>query len=142
MTRADALLSWGLVAVTFLSIAAFVIRERLARFPLLDLHPVATPLISSGLAYKAAAFVTMASLSYLVTLQLQLAWGWSPVLAAVGTAPGRRPPCERTFRGSVRHPGGPRPCRVDERRLGSSRCRRVHHPRPVRMCLGRTWNWF
>jgi hypothetical protein len=29
----------------------------------------------------------MAGLSYMVTLQLQLAWGWSPALAAVGTLP-------------------------------------------------------
>ncbi len=87
VTHAGTGLSWGSVAVTALSIAAFVIRERSARFPLLDLHLIATPLVSSGLAYKAAAGLAMAGLSYLVTLQLQLAWGWSPALAAVGTLP-------------------------------------------------------
>ncbi|ARC58600.1 Antiseptic resistance protein [Frondihabitans sp. 762G35] len=87
VTRAGTRLSWASVAVTALSVAAFVIRERSVRFPLLDLHLIATPLVSSGLAYKAAAGLAMAGLSYLVTLQLQLLWGWSPALAAVGTLP-------------------------------------------------------
>ncbi|PPF85638.1 MFS transporter [Subtercola sp. Z020] len=87
VTGVDAWPSWGLVVVTVLSVAAFVIRERTARFPLLDLRLIAEPLVSSGLAYKAAAGLAMAGLSYLVTLQLQLAWGWSPALAAVGTLP-------------------------------------------------------
>ena len=65
----------------------FVLRERTARYPLLDLPLVARPLVSSGLAYKAAAGLATAGLGYLVTLQLQLDWGWTPALAAIGMLP-------------------------------------------------------
>jgi hypothetical protein len=39
------------------------------------------------LAYKAAAGLAIAGLGYMVTLQLQLDWGWSPALAAIGMLP-------------------------------------------------------
>ena len=55
--------------------------------PLLDLALVARPLVSSGLAFKAAAGLATAGLGYLVTLQLQFAWGWPPALAALGMLP-------------------------------------------------------
>ncbi len=48
---------------------------------------VARPLVSSGLAFKAAAGLATAGLGYLVTLQLQLDWGWPPALAAIGMLP-------------------------------------------------------
>ena len=65
----------------------FVVRERSARYPLLDLKLVARPLVSSGLAFKAAAGLATAGLGYLVTLQLQLDWGWTPAVAAIGMLP-------------------------------------------------------
>ncbi|MEC3980931.1 MFS transporter [Amycolatopsis sp. H20-H5] len=65
----------------------FVLRERSARYPLLDLKLLAHPLVSSGLAFKAAAGLATAGLGYLVTLQLQLDWGWTPALTAVGMLP-------------------------------------------------------
>lgn len=55
--------------------------------PLEDLRLVARPLVSSGLAFKGAANLAIAGLGYLVTLQLQLRWGWPPALAAVGMLP-------------------------------------------------------
>jgi hypothetical protein len=70
-----------------LAAIGFVVRERSARHPLLDLALVARPLVASGLAYKAAAGLAVAGLSYLVTLQLQFAWGWSPAHAAIGMLP-------------------------------------------------------
>lgn len=82
--------SWQPWAVTAAAIAGtilFIVRERTARHPLLDLALVARPLVSSGLAYKAAAGLAIAGLGYLVTLQLQFAWGWTPVQAAIGTLP-------------------------------------------------------
>jgi MFS family permease len=48
---------------------------------------VTRPLVSSGLAFKAAAGLATAGLGYLVTLQLQLDWGWPPALAALGMLP-------------------------------------------------------
>jgi hypothetical protein len=82
--------SWAPWAATAAAVACavlFVLRERSARHPLLDPELVAHPLVSSGLAFKAAAGLATAALSYLVTLQLQLDWGWSPALAAIGMLP-------------------------------------------------------
>ena len=85
--RGGSWLPWGAVVSAVLAAVAFVLRERSARHPLLDLRLVARPLVSSGLAYKAAAGLAVAGLGYLATLQLQLSWGWSPAHAAVGMLP-------------------------------------------------------
>lgn len=78
---------WAASASAVTAAILFVIRERTARFPLLDLKLIALPLVSSGLAYKAASGLANAGLSYMVTLQLQFAWGWPPALAAIGVLP-------------------------------------------------------
>lgn len=78
---------WTATAAAGLTATLFVLRERSAVHPLLDLALVARPLVASGLAFKAAAGLATAGLSYLVTLQLQLAWGWPPALAALGMLP-------------------------------------------------------
>ncbi|MFF0160615.1 MFS transporter [Streptomyces sp. NPDC005263] len=79
-------LPWSATAAALVVAVLFVLRERSARCPLLDLELVARPLVSSGLAFKAAAGLATAGLGYLVTLQLQLDWGWTPARAAVGMA--------------------------------------------------------
>ena len=82
--------SWAPWTVTAAAVAAgflFVVRQRSARHPLLDLKLVARPLVAAGLAYKAASGLAVAGLGYLVTLQLQLDWGWSPGRAAIGMLP-------------------------------------------------------
>jgi MFS family permease len=82
--------SWIPWAATVAAVAGaicFVLRERSTPYPLLDLSLVARPLVASGLAYKAAAGLATAGLGYLVTLQLQLDWGWPPALAAIGMLP-------------------------------------------------------
>jgi MFS family permease len=78
---------WASTAAAVAGALLFVRRERSARHPLLDLKLVAHPLVSSGLAFKAAAGLATAGLGYLVTLQLQLDWGWTPGLAALGMLP-------------------------------------------------------
>ena len=79
--------AWTATAAGVFS-AIFLFRhERSAPHPLLDLKLVARPLVSSGLAYKAAAGLATAGIGYLVTLQLQLDWGWTPALAAIGMLP-------------------------------------------------------
>lgn len=83
----DPALAWSTAAIAVAAAIGFVVRERTARHPLLDLRLVAQPLVASGLAYKAAAGLAMAGLSYLATLQLQFAWGWPPTLAAVAMLP-------------------------------------------------------
>ncbi|WP_328645243.1 MFS transporter [Amycolatopsis sp. NBC_00348] len=78
---------WTVTAAAVAGAISFVRRERSTRYPLLDLKLVARPLVSSGLAFKSAAGLATAGLGYLVTLQLQLDWGWPPVLAALGLLP-------------------------------------------------------
>lgn len=80
-------LPWIAVAAAVIAAVLFVLRERSARYPMLDLTLVARPLVSSGLAFKAATGLATAGLGYLVTLQLQLEWGWPPALAALGLLP-------------------------------------------------------
>ncbi len=78
---------WLAAAAAVLSAVGFVLRERSARHPLLDLKLLARPLVSSGLAFKAASGLAIAGLGYMVTLQLQLDWGWTPFSAALGMLP-------------------------------------------------------
>jgi MFS family permease len=78
---------WTTAAAAGVAAVLFVVRERSARHPLLDLALLARPLVSSGLAFKAAAGLATAGLGYLVTLQLQLDWGWTPAQAALGMLP-------------------------------------------------------
>ncbi len=80
-------LPWTITVAAVVAAISFVRRERAAEHPLLDLELVARPLVSSGLAYKAAAGLAIAGLGYLVTLQLQLDWGWTPARAAIGLLP-------------------------------------------------------
>ena len=78
---------WTATGATVVAAVLFVVRERATSHPMLDLGLLARPLVAGGLAYKAAAGLAVAGLGYLVTLQLQLGWGWSPALAAVGLLP-------------------------------------------------------
>ncbi|MGC3956293.1 MAG: MFS transporter [Propionicimonas sp.] len=79
--------AWASAGAAALAGLGFVIRERATAHPLIDLELVARPLVASGLAFKAAAGLATAGLGYLVTLQLQLAWGWTPAAAALGLLP-------------------------------------------------------
>jgi len=78
---------WAATATAVIGAILFYLRERSTGHPLLDLKLVAHPLVSSGLAFKAASGLVPAALSYMVTLQLQLDWGWTPALAAIGMLP-------------------------------------------------------
>jgi MFS family permease len=80
-------LPWIATAATLGLAITFVLREHTAKYPLLDLKLVARPLVSSGLAYKAATGLAVAGMGYMVTLQLQLDWGWPPYLASIGMLP-------------------------------------------------------
>lgn len=74
-------------AAAVVAAIAFVVWERTAPHPLLDLALIARPLVSSGLLYKAATGIAMAGVGYLVGLQMQLDWGWSAGFAALGMLP-------------------------------------------------------
>lgn len=80
-------LPWLATAVAISMAGLFVARERTAKHPLLDAKLIRQPLVSSGLAYKAATGLAMAGLSYSISLQLQLGWGWSPLFASFAMLP-------------------------------------------------------
>ncbi|ALG15164.1 multidrug transporter [Kibdelosporangium phytohabitans] len=80
-------LPWITAVAALVVGTCFVIRQKTARHPMLDLKLVARPLVSSGLALKAAAGLATAGLSYLATLQLQLDLRWTPAQAAIGMLP-------------------------------------------------------
>lgn len=78
---------WAALVATVAFATLFTLRQRSATYPLLDFALLARPLVSSGLAFKGASGLAVAGLSYLVTLQLQLNWGWTPTEAAIGMLP-------------------------------------------------------
>ena len=78
---------WTATAAAVAGAIGFVVREQSARYPILDLALVARPLVASGLAFKAATGLAVAGMGYMVTLQLQLDWGWPPYLASIGMLP-------------------------------------------------------
>lgn len=80
-------LPWASISACIVLATLFVFRERATAHPLLDFALIARPLVSSGLVFKAASGLAVAGLGYLVTLQLQLGWGWTPAEAALGMLP-------------------------------------------------------
>lgn len=117
---------WAATVAAAVAAILFVVRERVARYPLLPLRLIALPLVSSGLAYKAASGLAISGLSYMVTLQLQFAWGWSPALAANRhAAAGGGSARLREARHALRHQGGHGSRGVDQRGRGGARPRRV-----------------
>lgn len=78
---------WATGGIALIAAVCFALRERSTPHPLLELSLIARPLVASGLAFKVASGLAVAGLSYLVTLQLQFIWGWSPAAAALGVLP-------------------------------------------------------
>ncbi|SER92495.1 Major Facilitator Superfamily protein [Propionibacterium cyclohexanicum] len=78
---------WVAAGAAVAGLIGFVLRQRLAAHPLIDLALFRRPSVATGLTYQAALGLATAGLGYTVTLQLQLAWGWPPALAALGTLP-------------------------------------------------------
>jgi len=78
---------WPAGAAALACAAGFVVRERITAHPMFDFALIRRPQVSAGLAYQAAIGLGLAALSYSVTLQLQLVWGWSPAEAALGNLP-------------------------------------------------------
>lgn len=81
------LVPWIAVLAVIIFAVSFVMRERTAPYPLIDSSLLRQPLVSSGLAYKAATGLAIAGLGYMISLQLQLDRGYSPFLASVAMLP-------------------------------------------------------
>lgn len=76
-----------LAAVAVIALLAFVVRERAARHPMLDLTLVRTPAVKAGLFNQTGLAMCMIAITFLMTLHLQTVWGWTPLLAGIGGLP-------------------------------------------------------
>ena len=129
---------WAAAAAAVVGAILFFLRERSARYPLLDLKLVAHPLVSSGLAFKAAAGLAPAALGYMVTLQLQLELGMDArTRCHRHAAAGRCPRRGRRVRQSVRATGWSRAGRMAQCRSGRVRARRLRSAEQLRIRVGR-----
>ncbi len=79
--------AWAVGVAAMVTLAAFVVSQRRASHPLIDVALLRRRPVSTGLIYQAALGLATAGLGYTVTLQLQLVWGWPPALAALGVLP-------------------------------------------------------
>ncbi len=80
-------LPWLAIVAATIMAGLFLVRERTVEHPLIDAELIRQPLVSSGLAYKAATGLATAGLGYIISLQLQLDWGWSPLRASIAMLP-------------------------------------------------------
>lgn len=83
-------LSWqtlGTAVVAVLAGAGFVWRERHAADPMLDLRLLGLPAVRGSAMLQTAVMVAMIGVSFASTQVFQYAWGWSPMLAGLGTFP-------------------------------------------------------
>jgi MFS family permease len=86
-TSSSSPLPWSAVVIAVVFSALFLIHIKRTPHPLVDVKLIREPLVSSGLAYKAATGLTMSGLGYLISLQLQLDWHYSPLQASVAMLP-------------------------------------------------------
>jgi len=84
---AGAFAPWAAGAGALACAALFAVRERTAAHPLVDTKLLGQRLVASGLACKAATGLALAGMGYLISLQLQLDWAWSPAKASLGMLP-------------------------------------------------------
>ncbi|MFI5427540.1 MFS transporter [Aeromicrobium sp. UC242_57] len=77
----------GTAAVAVIAGAAFVRRERTAIDPMLDLTMFARPTVRGSALLQTSVMVAMVGVSFASTQLFQYAWGWSPMMAGLGTLP-------------------------------------------------------
>lgn len=75
------------VGVALIAGTAFVRRERAAADPMLDLSLFARPTVRGSAVLQTSVMVAMVGVSFASTQLFQYAWGWSPMMAGLGTLP-------------------------------------------------------
>lgn len=86
----DGWLAWqtiGTAALALLSGVAFVLREQRAADPMLDLGLFLRRTVRGSAVLQTAVMVAMVGVSFASTQLFQFAWGWSPMVAGLGTLP-------------------------------------------------------
>ncbi len=77
----------GCAAAAIAAVVGFVVRERTASDPMLDLRLLARPAVRGGMLLQTAVMTAMVGMGFASTQLLQYAWGWSPMHAGFGTLP-------------------------------------------------------
>lgn len=77
----------GTAAIAVVAGWAFVRREKTAIDPMLDLTMFARPTVRGSALLQTAVMVAMVGVMFASTQLFQYAWGWSPVMAGLGTMP-------------------------------------------------------
>jgi EmrB/QacA subfamily drug resistance transporter len=83
-------LSWQTVAsalVAVIAVALFVVHERRAREPMLDLGLLGRGTVRGALVVQLATAVAMAAVMFGLILHFQYAYGWSPMKAGLANLP-------------------------------------------------------
>lgn len=86
-TGSESAWPWVSIVCAASAMTLFIRREHRVPNPMIDLRLITRPLVASGLLFKAAGSLATGALGYLVTLHLQLAYGWTPGQAALGMLP-------------------------------------------------------
>ena len=74
-------------AGTLLAAAGFILRERRAAVPMLDLAIFRAGPVRGAALTQLGSSVAMASVMFALVLHFQYAWGWSPMLAGLANLP-------------------------------------------------------
>lgn len=74
-------------AAAIIAGVGFVVRERRAADPMLDLALLARPTVRGSAILQTSVMVAMVGVGFAATQLFQYAWGWSPVQAGLGTLP-------------------------------------------------------
>lgn len=82
--------SWITIAcfvIAALGIIAFVLRERSAKHPMIDLSVLALPTVRGSALAQIGSAVAMTAAMFMLILHFQYAEGWSPMKAGLGNLP-------------------------------------------------------
>lgn len=77
----------GMAVLAVVAGAAFIRRERTAIDPMLDLAMFARPTVRGSALLQTSVMIAMVGVSFASTQLFQYAWGWSPMMAGLGTLP-------------------------------------------------------
>lgn len=77
----------GCAAAAVAAIVGFIVRERTATDPMLDLALLRLPAVRGGMLLQTAVMTAMVGVGFAGTQLLQYAWHWSPMHAGFGTLP-------------------------------------------------------
>lgn len=80
-------LTLAVIAGAVASVIAFIVRERRAAAPMLDLTLFRSGIVRGATIAQIGTSIAMAGVMFALMLHFQYAWGWSPMLAGLANLP-------------------------------------------------------